>query len=216
MFTANTFKVALMVLLAGLVSAMSAFAQSFDSGSNGSDGALVLDTPGTIVFYPGDFDPPLDVDHDGIYHFTTITVAAGVTVRLGADRLGTQPVIWLATGDVVINGTLDLSGDDGYDSGELPRHAVAGAGGFNGGLGSTSIVGATPGEGPGGGGVAESNGQGGGAGHTVMGMSAEGEGGAAYGNSFLRPLIGGSGGAGGGPKTPDGGSFGGGGASGGW
>src|SRR5437016_14297457 len=32
---------------------------SFDAGSNGSDGALNLTTPGTIIFDPRTFNPPL-------------------------------------------------------------------------------------------------------------------------------------------------------------
>ena len=50
---------AIAVLFAGLRLAV---AQSFSSGSNGSDGALNLTTPGTILFDPKAFNPPLDPD----------------------------------------------------------------------------------------------------------------------------------------------------------
>jgi hypothetical protein len=52
----------------------SAQAQTFDSGSNGSDGALNLTTPGTVIFDPSTFAPPLDQDGDNVFHFTTITI----------------------------------------------------------------------------------------------------------------------------------------------
>src|SRR5262249_39342331 len=79
-------------------------AQTWDSGSKGTDGPLSLTTPGTIVFDPRAFSPPLDPDGDNIYHFTTITIGAGVTVRL-ADSHVHGPVFWLASGTVQIDGT---------------------------------------------------------------------------------------------------------------
>src|SRR5436309_2953148 len=85
-----------------------AMSAQFNSGSNGSDGSLNLSTPGTV-----DFDPAAlgkDLDGDNIYHFTTINIAAGVTVRLRASKLRNASVVWLASGAVTIAGTLDLSG----------------------------------------------------------------------------------------------------------
>ena len=83
------------VLPPGVVSA-----QEFDCGSNGSDGALDFVTgstdPVTIEFDPTSFDPPLDQDRDGVYHFTTITVPANVTVKLRADKVGWTPIYRLA------------------------------------------------------------------------------------------------------------------------
>lgn len=35
------------------------------------------------MFDPKASNPPLDPDGDGIFHFTTITIAAGVTVPSG-------------------------------------------------------------------------------------------------------------------------------------
>ena len=65
-------------------------AQTFDSTSDGSDGALDFSTvpPGTtIVFDPTSFTPPLDTDGDNIFHFTTITIPSEVTIRLPANAL---------------------------------------------------------------------------------------------------------------------------------
>jgi len=44
-----------------------------------------------------------------IFNFTTITIPAGVTVRLSGNVIN-GPVVWLSQGDVVIEGTVDLSG----------------------------------------------------------------------------------------------------------
>ncbi|MCB1057696.1 MAG: hypothetical protein KDD11_19520 [Acidobacteria bacterium] len=189
--------------------------QTFVSGSDGSDGALSLTTPGTVLFDPTTFSPPLDVDGDGVYHFTTIEVGPGVTVRLSAATLGTRPVIWLAQGAVIISGTLDLDGEAGHPSGS-PSAAIAGAGGFFGGYGSTATTVATPGQGPGGGNPSPTGqglAAGAGAGHSGQGgQGSNGAlGGTVYGNAFLQPLVGGSGGAGGGPgNAPSAGGAGGG------
>lgn len=188
----------LTVLLLAVLLTPIAAAQPFSSGSTGADGALTLTTPGLV-----ELDPALDLDGDGIYNFTTITIGAGVTVEMRADRLGTQPVVWLATGDVVIDGTLDLNGEDGYPTDVPTMASVGGAGGYRGGLGQTETAFATTGSGPGGG--QSKTGGGGGGGHRengTNGVSASGgTGGSAYGNFFLMPLIGGSGGGGGGSAS---------------
>src|SRR3954462_8619642 len=97
-----------------LIIATVASAQTFNSGPDGTDGALTISgSPGTVVM----FDP---IQYHGsqvaanIFNFTTISIAQGVTLKLSADRLNTA-VIWLAQGDVVISGTLDLSGGNGHD-----------------------------------------------------------------------------------------------------
>src|SRR5882762_2339215 len=87
--------------------------QTFNSGSNGSDGALNLTTPGTIIFDPKSFNPPLNPTGDNVYNFTTINIGAGVTVKL-TSKLLTGPVYWLAQGAVTIGGTIDLAGESGY------------------------------------------------------------------------------------------------------
>ncbi len=185
-------------------SVMQALAQ-FSSGSTGADGALdILDpgTPTTIVFDPAVGDIRLDPDGDNVYHFTTITIPANVTLRLGADVLGHTPVHWLASGAVRIEGTLDLNGQAGHACGQPPVPGIAGAGGFNGGPAASESASGSAGDGPGG-----ARYPGGGfdhAGHVTA------NGGAIYGNLYLMPLIGGSGGAGnGGPPGAGGGGGGG-------
>ncbi len=171
--------------------------QTFNSGSNGSDGALTLTTPGTIQFDPRTFNPPLDADGDGIYHFTTITVGTGVTVRL-SGRVLNGPVIWLATGQVTIDGTLDLTGEQGHRGAySIPSErfpAYPGAGGFFGGMGgrfgSADEIPAQAGGGPVAGSAAGFSGNG-----------SNGGSGGYGGNSFAVPLIGGSGGGGGTLRT---------------
>lgn len=162
---------------------------ALDSGSTGADGALdFTGTPaGTIIdFDPGTFTPALDTDGDSIYHFTTITIPTDVTIRMRADKAGQLPIHWLATGDVVINGTLDLSGEKGGTSTSV--RSIPGAGGYPGGAvpgfsldmgigpGSRVRVGAS-------------------AGHVKIGCAIN-SGGPIYGNAFIMPLIGGSGGSG--------------------
>lgn len=166
--------------------------QFFDSGSNGSDGALNLTTPGVIEFDPATFNPPLDPDGDNVYHFTTITIGAGVTVRLTSRKIN-APVFWLTTKEVQIDGTIDLNGENGIAVGstfESRLRAMPGAGGYAGGVAAFGSSPAEPGEGPGGGRAGTFGGGGGYAG--VGGCN----GGAAYGNDFLVPLLGGSGGGG--------------------
>ena len=110
--------------LALVAVAAAAHAQTFDSGSTGADGAFDLTgTPsGTVVdFDPsvlhvnGDPESPLiDPEGDHVYHFTTITVPTGVTVRMSA-KWTNGPLYWLATGAVNIAGTLNLGGEHGHD-----------------------------------------------------------------------------------------------------
>lgn len=196
------------------------FAQdfSFDSSSDGSDGALNLTEAGTIVFNPADFDPPLDPDGDGVYHFTSINIASGVTVRMNSQFMGSKPVVWLASGDVTIEGILDLKGNKGHsNTASVVGPAISGAGGFVGGRGARRPFAAHAGNGPGGGkNPVNSNRSGGGGGYVTNGgnggNSGSGAGGSKYGNGFLLPLWGGSGGGGGGDA---GGGHGGGGGGGG-
>jgi hypothetical protein len=185
--------------------------QTFNSGSNGSDGALNLTTPGTIIFNPKSFNPPLDPAGDNIFNFTTINIAQGVTVKL-SSKVFTGPVYWLASGAVTINGTIDLDGEDGHPISSLLSlrvPAAGGAGGYSGGVGGTLVAGnpslpaPQPGNGPGGGAAAASPG------------AHNGGSGTFTGSQYLIPLIGGSGGAGGSDPGTTPGQFGGGGSGGG-
>ena len=176
-------------------------AQTFNSGSNGSDGALNLATPGTILFDPRALN--LDADGDNVYHFTTINIGPGVIVKLRAN-LVPGPVFWLAQGTVTIAGTIDLNGENGHPSNSLPAArvpSVAGAGGYSGGVGKFGANLAQPGAGPGGGLVFPiyQGGQ----------NFPYGSGGNFTGNAFLVPLIGGSGGGGSPNEESNGGAGGG-------
>src|SRR6266850_4301408 len=97
------------------ISSMPAHAQVFSSGSTGADGALdfsSLPAGSIVVFDPKKFSPPLNPAGDNIFNFTTINIPTGITVKL-SGRVLTGPVFWLASGDVTINGTLDLNGENG-------------------------------------------------------------------------------------------------------
>ena len=154
------------LLMTSLAPSPHAGAQMFTSGSTGADGPL---NPTQNVVRPL---PPT-----GILNFTTITIPRGVTVRFQANA-GNTPAFLLATGDVLIEGAIDVSGP-----GSLP-------GGPSGGSGM----------GPGGG-RAGGSASGGGGGFGTAGRNGigprGGAGGGTYGQS-LPSLVGGSGGGGGG------------------
>jgi hypothetical protein len=161
-------------------------AQTVDSGSTGSLGALVV-TNDTFVQLPP----------DGKLNYTTVTVEAGATLRFGKNPLNT-PVYLLATSDVVIRGVIDVSGS--YGGNNLGQ---GGPGGFNGGApGISSDPG--DGEGPGGGqgGVWGTDKYPGNGSHGSTGVRSLGP---KYGNRELQPLIGGSGGGGQGSSGGSGG-----------
>ncbi len=186
---------------------MPASAQTFNSGSTGADGALNLTTPGVVIFDPKSFNPPLDPEGDNVYHFTTITIGPNVIVKL-TSKVPTGPIYWLASGNVVINGRIDLSGDNGHPKTTLSSErvfAAPGAGGFAGGVGGSIVAGqpqAQAGNGPGGGAV------------SPTAETSPGGNGAFTGNQFLTPLFGGSGG-GGANRNAGANEFGGGGGGGG-
>lgn len=179
---------------------------AFTSGSDGSDGALLLDDPGnTIVFDPGALG--LDPEGDGIFHFTTVTITPNTLVTCSATEVD-APMVWLATGDVLIDGTLDLSGAPGRsylliaNNGDAAP-AVPGPGGFPGGTpavysdqSSFLISGGGPG-----GGVTPTG--------SSQGANSD------YMSPYGVPLVGGSGGSGGGPVDMTGIHAGGGGGAGG-
>jgi hypothetical protein len=162
---------------------------SFASGSNGSDGALnITGAQGTVItFDPKSFNPPLNPAGDNIFNFTTINIDAGVTLRLSGRNL-TGPIYWLASGAVTMAGTIDLSGESGSIAGASAQNVLPsypGAGGFAGGPGGSSgppNVAAQPGSGPLGGAAGSA--------------TANGQSGGFTGNTFLIPLVGGSGGGG--------------------
>ena len=176
----------LIAACAGLSSPESA--QAFDCGSTGANGAMNVTSNVTLQLPP-----------DGIFNCTTITVAQGATLTFSNNSLNT-PVYLLATGDVTINGTIDVSA--------LGR--LGGPGGFDGGMGGSAIAGfSTGGDGAGPGGGSTDFGAFGNAGYDRNGTPISG--GNLYGNLLLDPLLGGSGCAGT-SGTPGGDGLGGGGA----
>lgn len=88
---------ALAVALTALAAAPPAAAQAFDSGSTGALGALIVE---------GDTEIPLPPD--GVLHYTDIDIGADATVTFKRNADNT-PVVLLASGDVLIAGTIDVS-----------------------------------------------------------------------------------------------------------
>ncbi len=177
--------VCLFVLILRLV-VLPIHAQTFSSGSDGSDGAYApTGASGTVIILdPTQFHGSQVAAN--IFNFTTITIPSGITVKLSGNTLN-GPVYWLASGNVDIEGTVDLSGGNGAVPTINPFvrvPAVPGSGGYVGGVGGNSAQAALPGRGPGGG---------------LAGPLPDGRGGggAFSGNQFLIPLVGGSGGGGG-------------------
>src|SRR5712671_1380407 len=171
--------VALLIASTSFEVPLLAQAQTFSSGSTGADGALTYNTAGTYYFDPKAFNPPLNPTGDNVFNFTTITIGTGVTLKLSSKIL-TGPIIWLASGDVQINGLIDISGEDGQaplptSQSSFRTFSTAGAGGYGGGLGGNAGSPAQPGNGPGGGSAATTT-------------SVPGGPGTFTGNQFLTPL----------------------------
>jgi hypothetical protein len=183
---------------------------TFISGSTGADGAFSPTTSQTI-----------QVPESGMFNFTTISIPTGVTITYTRNSKNT-PVTILATGDVTIQGTINVAGGVGLTNGGGGRGGPGGYDGGAAGFGFDTFVGATA-DGPGGGGGGSStNGTtlsgGGGGGYASAGANGgvqtgavAGAAGPKYGSSTLLPLIGGSGGGGGGALSGSHGGAGGGG-----
>ena len=97
------------LLLLTTAFAFSTLAQAeftFDSGSTGVDGAYNPDCP------TPDFPITLDVGASGIMNFTTINIGENCIVRFtptgNSDTTKSNPVVFLAQGDVVIDGQIYL------------------------------------------------------------------------------------------------------------
>ena len=182
------------LLIAAALGGTPPLAQAFNSGSTGADGAFNPASSTTLALPP-----------DGVFNFTTINIPAGVTVRFARNAANT-PATLLASGNVSIAGTLDVSaaaGGTGALGTSLASNAGAGGpGGFDGGTGTNGIVATVGGSGlgPGGGAGGGVGAGGGGGGFAARGGVALGgaAGGEAYGAPALLPLVGGSGGGGGG------------------
>lgn len=138
-------------VMASMVLAISGTALAFNSGSTGADGAF-SPTVNTQVQLP----------ENGIFNFTTVNIPSGVTVTFKRNTANT-PVVILATGNVTITGTIDVSGASSTHvgaagDGNLGDDGVPGSGGpggQDGGRGGPAGAAATSrggnGLGPGGG-----------------------------------------------------------------
>lgn len=200
-------------------------AAQFVSGSDGSDGAFnpTADVEVDLsLASSAPWDTASPVAGQGVYDsgqwavvfkYSTIDIPAGVTVTFKNHPSG-APVVWLATGNVTISGSVNLNGQRGHTSVEPFSHAEPGPGGFAGGVGGIGQFHTSGGFGPGGGPPNNTTfGPGGSGSYATIGTGGINvSGGSTYGNIFITPLIGGSGGAGG---YPAGGGLGGGGAGGG-
>jgi len=190
-FLRSFYTLALTAALAGI-----AHAQAFSSGSTGADGVLDVTTEHTLA-----------ARQNGVFHFTSIRVRPGAVLRF-ARHEANPPIHLLATKEVIVEGTIDISGSLGT---ELVGGS-GGSGGFDGG--HPGIAGKPPGagHGPGGGGPGEAtssaSGAGGGSYATLPTASASTQRGVIHGSELLLPLLGGSGGGG----QPGAGGTGGGGA----
>jgi hypothetical protein len=160
-------------------------------------------------------DPTFDMSEkpDGIWNYTTVDVPTGVELSFKKNAAN-NPVVWLASGDVSIAGTINLDGARG--AGVAPGdEAPGGPGGYAGGLGGVRFdqsgsYAAKPGDGPGGGLPGTTSDETGGtAGYGTAGSGERG--GIIYGSIFIEPLVGGSGGGGRGSRDAQNGASGGGG-----
>src|SRR5688572_31092199 len=97
----KTFYQCLLMLFLGI---SNVFAQGFNSGSDGSYGALNITA-----------NTNLQVPPNGIFHCTTINVALNQTLRFTKNANNT-PVYLLATGNVTINGTINVAGAQGNNA----------------------------------------------------------------------------------------------------
>lgn len=179
-----------------------AHAQTFNSGSTGADGAFSPSVNTTLQLPP-----------NGVFNFTTVNIPTGITVKFLKNSANT-PVTILASGNVTVAGTIDVSGGAAAASGAAGdgnlgddgQPGIGGPGGFNGGFGGPAGTAGSAGGagfGPGGGGPgigttsSPVGGSGGGYGGQGGGSGSGIPGGLPYGTVSLLPLIGGSGGGGG-------------------
>ena len=123
----KTFKLTLAALvLTALLADRGSSQPSFNSGSDGSLGPTNITADTTLAVPP-----------NGIFNYTTITIAAGKTLSFTRNALNT-PVYLLAQGDVIINGTISVNGQPGT----VGFGGASGPGGFDGG--KPGVGGAAP------------------------------------------------------------------------
>jgi hypothetical protein len=171
--------VSMFALLAIKPSALAQQQCPYVTCGNGSDGAYNPASSG--YFMPGSFSGT-GVPYN-VFNFTSVTIPAGVTITF-SSAYDNAPVYWLVQGNVDVEGTLSLNGANGANQTmdvDVRLPALAGSGGYDGGVGGNTTTGqsATSGGGPGG------------SGPFTWGQC--GGGGTSTSNQYLIPLIGGSG-----------------------
>jgi len=145
---------ALTALAAGVLLMASRAQAAVSSGSTGADGVL---SPAATVELPL---PP-----NGILNYTSVNIPKGVTVTFRKNQRNT-PVVMLVSGNVKIEGTIDIRGTAGKATGTAGdgspgddgEPGLGGPGGFDGGRGGREdaalrpeIINGGGGQGPGGG-----------------------------------------------------------------
>ena len=184
----------------------------WESGSDGSDGAfnpagsvmvdLSLAIPGDALTTPGTGNGVYDATRWVVcFKYTSINVPAGATITFGMHPSG-APVVWLATGNVTIDGRVNLDGEDGIGPNPpiIPYYTRPGPGGFEGGqAGHSGAAGASFGLGPGSSPTNSDSDRGAGASHANIPDQSGCCGstpltGPIYGDATGMPLLGGSGG----------------------
>lgn len=196
-----------LIIVLGLTTLLNP-AYAFNSGSTGADGAF-SPTVSQQVTLPA----------NGVFNFTTVNIPSGVIITFTRNAANT-PVTILASGDVVVEGEINVNGLRGdsldNDSGQnFFSSTPGGPGGFDGGRGGLAGTRGGNGQGPGGGiGYSGTTCYGGGASYGSRGDgSCAGSRSSIYGSVALLPLIGGSGGGGGAATSIPGASGGGGGGA---
>ena len=171
-------------LFVGMLMASSpAYGQSpVNCGSTGAAGPLTV-ASGTVT---------LDVPDDGKFHFTTITLTGDVVFR--RNTRFNPPVMFLATGDILLNagGDIRLTGGNATST----AGGLGGPGGFDGGNPGNGGTSPGAGHGPGAGQAGVGTPNGGNAGYGENPAGTHTTNGRAYGSPLLVPLVGGSGGGG--------------------
>ncbi len=128
-------------------------------GSDGSDGTFEPASSITVVPAQADIGPGSGhydpVSWAAVFNYTSVNIPSGVIVSFSNYPSG-APVMWLVGGNALIDGGVNLDGEN--DTGASARPSIAGPGGFR---GSRAFLGAqsqdSGGCGPGGGDYAAAN-----------------------------------------------------------
>ena len=122
----------------------------FDSMSDGSDGDLSPQLLDKVIDLglaatgswntPGDGDGVYDPDRwVVVFKYAAINIPPNLTVTFINHPSG-APVVWLASEDVVIAGTVKLNGEGEFTPNGPFQYAKGGPGGFDGGAGGNGRV----------------------------------------------------------------------------